>query len=140
MRDNEQPIPCWKCGVEIPFKVFWKRVSRKIANPDECKDCKDTSLQQKKEYTWTHPELGVITCYPYKGELDDDWRPITKDGRLYMPGERVCGLKDCVRSSHVKSRIMLVADPIETLLAIVEAQDYSKKETPSKPSLKGATE
>jgi len=138
MRDDEKPIPCWKCGVEIPFKVFWKRVNRQQPDPDECKDCKDTTAEHKTRYKWNHPTLGLIDCYPYKYDLDDDWNPITKDGRLFMPGDRICGLKDCVRVSHVKPRVMLVADPVETLLAIVEAQGY--KETPSKHSLKGATE
>jgi len=139
MRDTEQPIECWRCGVPIDARVFWKRVSRKMANPDECKDCRDTAKEQRTVHVWKHPTLGQITCKPYKGDLNDDWLPVTKDGRLYMPGERLCGLKDCVQESHV-TKFQLVADPIETLLAICEAQEYSLRETPSRTNLKGATE
>ena len=140
MRDDEQTIQCWRCGIEIDSDTFWKRVARQSPNPDECRDCKDTSTKHKSQYQWLHPVLGQIICKPYKGELDDDWNPITKTGRLYMPGERLCGLKDCVRRSHVRPRVMLIADPIETILALAEAQEYSLRETPSKRGLKGATE
>lgn len=140
VKNVEPPIPCWRCGIAIEAEVYRKRLSRRQANPDECKDCNDIDAKQKTIYSWVHPELGRITCKPYKGELDDDWRPITKEGRLYMPGNRICGMKDCVEVSHVKPRVMLTADAVETLLAQVEAQDYRKRETPSKTNLKGATE
>jgi hypothetical protein len=37
----------------------------------------------------------------WTGDLDDNWQPIDEDGQLYRPGERLCGLKDCVKQSHV---------------------------------------
>jgi hypothetical protein len=37
----------------------------------------------------------------WTGELNDNWEPITDDGQLYRPGERLCGLKDCVKQAHV---------------------------------------
>jgi hypothetical protein len=140
MRDDEQIIQCWRCGIEIDADTYWKRIKRQTPNPDECRDCKDTSAKHKGKYRWIHPVLGQLSCNPYKGDLDDDWNPITKDGRLYMPGDRICGLKDCVRASHVKPRVMLVADPIETILALAEAQSYSPKGTPPRANLEGATE
>lgn len=114
---------CSQCGQLFSKDLYYKRVSRKIPNPDHCSDCKAVPV---KQYTWNHPTLGRITCQPFQGELDDLWRPINVVGRLYMPGERVCGKKDCVNASHVVT-VKLTAQPHETLLALVEAQRYDRK-------------
>lgn len=41
-------------------------------------------------------------CYPWKGEFDLDDNPI-QDGKLYRPGTRTCGHRDCVRTQHIMS-------------------------------------
>lgn len=41
-------------------------------------------------------------CWPYSGELDDDWNPVDFRGEPFMPGVRKCGRKDCVNGSHVE--------------------------------------
>ena len=114
---------CVQCGQLFSKSLFQKRIERKIVNPDFCKDCRAVPI---KQYTWNHPTLGRITCQPFQGELDDLWRPINVVGRLYMPGERVCGKKDCVNADHVVT-VKLTAQPHQTLLALVEAQDYNRK-------------
>ena len=42
-----------------------------------------------------------IYCLLWLHELDDDWNPIDESGVLVRPGKRICGLKDCVKKSHV---------------------------------------
>ena len=32
---------------------------------------------------------------------DQDLNPIDEQGNLYLPGERVCGNKDCVNKTHI---------------------------------------
>lgn len=43
-----------------------------------------------------------MDCTPYTGELDDLWRPITETGELYLPGNRLCGHKDCINPDHIE--------------------------------------
>ena len=38
-------------------------------------------------------------CKPWGGEFDRDENPLV-DGELFMPGERICGHKDCVELEH----------------------------------------
>ena len=40
-------------------------------------------------------------CRPWSGELDENLNPIGKDLRLYLPGERTCGHRDCVSKNHI---------------------------------------
>jgi len=47
-------------------------------------------------------------CYPYPGDVDDQFRPLNKDGTLHLPGIRTCGNKDCTRKRHIQS-----FDPLE---------------------------
>jgi len=120
-------INCWRCGIAVDIEVYKKRVQRKIPDPDRCADCFDTDKAMKNTWTWVHPVLRKIVCIPHKGDVDDEFRPLNKAGRLYMPGERICGMKDCVKRTHqVKYANKLVADPIETILALAEAQQYEK--------------
>lgn len=130
----EQPkILCLDCGIELDIENYQRRVLRKSENAQLCEDCRDYGKPISKYYTWKHPVLGRIICRPHKGEVDDDFNPI-RDGKPYMPGERLCGLRDCVKREHilrVRKPVKLVADPVETVLALVEAQSYTKRKTPA---------
>ena len=39
-------------------------------------------------------------CIPWRGEFDQDDNPL-KSGQLHMPGNRICGHRDCVQDSHI---------------------------------------
>lgn len=39
-------------------------------------------------------------CKPWTGDYDLDDNPM-KNGKYHLPGERVCGHKDCVTVSHI---------------------------------------
>jgi len=46
-------------------------------------------------------------CEPYRGEVDEEFRPIDTKGKLFLPGERTCRKKDCVNPSHIIPSIEL---------------------------------
>jgi hypothetical protein len=94
-------VYCTRCGIAQTFEQVYKRKIRNSPNPDWCRDCRDDRPEFKPQYKWRHPKLGSIYCWLWLGELDDQWRPIDDDGALFRPGDRICGLKDCVRVSHV---------------------------------------
>jgi hypothetical protein len=54
-----------------------------------------------------HPALGLIQCYPHKGEVNELWQPLDVLGELYRPGVRLCGNKDCVNTAHIEKVIPL---------------------------------
>ena len=122
---------CIWCGQWITKDAYFKRVERKRNDPNVCKDCTDVrksnGLQKYKSKRTDHPELGVIWCYIWSGELNDEWYPIDDNGRLYMPGLRVCGYKDCVAEQHViPPKVMEVSD-LELILGMHEMQQHNKR-------------
>ena len=103
-----ESVNCSICGHPLSMDAYWKRVSRNLPDADECKDCRDLKKAPAKEVRVNHPVLGQIFCIPHKGELDANWNPIDSKGRLYVPGVRICGNKDCVKRDHV------IAPDVET--------------------------
>ena len=121
-------IDCWQCGQKVPYTIWAKRRERGKTDWDKCRDC---TAKPSNAVRTIHPVLGVIICYPYIGELDDLWRPIDDSGQLFLPGERLCGLKDCVNRNHVmglnyRKKSKQITD-FELLMAMVEVQDYNKR-------------
>lgn len=104
-RSDVEYCACVWCGNWISKDTYQKRLGRKLDDPNVCKDCRDTrksvSLAKRYEKNWFHPTLGRIYCYLWSDELDEDWQPIDDEGNLYLPGVRICGLKDCVNSNHI---------------------------------------
>jgi len=120
-------IDCAQCGQRVPYTIWAKRKERGKPDWDRCRDC---TAKPAKSVRLLHAVLGQISCYPYIGELDDLWRPIDDAGELYLPGERMCGLKDCVNRTHIVGqthhRRKKITD-LELLLTMVEVQDYNKR-------------
>lgn len=83
---------CERCGIEIDEIIIYKRQLR----GDENKNCLDCRMKPKKEIKYNKER-----CTPWQGEVDDDFNPIDKKGKLYLPGIRTCGHKDCVKQSHI---------------------------------------
>jgi hypothetical protein len=108
-----------------------KRVERKRDYVDVCRDCLDIRkgdlLAKKGNVKRTHPVLGVIDCRPYKGELNEDWMPIDDDGKLFMPGHRICGAKDCVSSKHVIPPKKPQVSDMDLILMSVEVRAKHRK-------------
>jgi len=77
-------------------------------------------------------------CLPWRGEFDEDDNPI-KGTRLYLPGNRICGHRDCVAESHIKTQLpwqVLEAERYDTSYRTGRKQDWTqltaklKKELP----------
>lgn len=46
-------------------------------------------------------QYGKLRCSPHQGQIDDQLNPLDDDGELLLPGERICGHKDCVNPAHI---------------------------------------
>lgn len=117
-------ILCKQCGIIVPYQIWYKRKIRNKTKWDHCLDC--DSAPKKVEITY-HKTLGKLTCIPYLGEVNNLWQPINAVGDLYMPGDRICGKKDCVNKNHIIQVEPKTVDPIEMILALAESQVVSKK-------------
>lgn len=117
-------IFCKQCGIIITYEVWYKRKVRNRDNWDHCRDCNATP---RKVEVSIHPSLGRIACVPYVGEVNENWQPINAVGDLYLPGERICGHKDCVNSNHILPPETKTVSDIDLLLGLVEIQDFNKR-------------
>ena len=124
-----EPILCVQCGQEIPPSTWIKRRERNKDKWDYCRDC---TAKPAKSVRTTNPILGELFCTPHTGELDDLWRPINAKGELFLPGLRMCGMKDCVNRNHIvgqthkKTKPKKITD-FELLLTMIEVQDYNRR-------------
>ena len=119
-------IFCKQCGIIISYEVWYKR---KVRNRDNWYHCRDCIATPKKTEVFIHPSLGRIACVPYVGEVNEQWQPINAVGDLYLPGERICGHKDCVNTKHILKPEPKVYSEIDLLLSSVEVRKkHEKKE------------
>jgi len=86
---DEQKLTCRRCG----FTEFVPADKRR--RKDElCADCRRRPAKTIN--------YGLAkSCIPWSGEFDQDDNPI-EWGHLFMPGNRVCGHRDCCEPSHVR--------------------------------------
>lgn len=82
---------CERCGIEISLATMH---ARKHKNNDS-KVCSDCSHLDRP-----FPQNMRNQCRAWSGEVDDDFNPV-RNGKLYRPGVRLCGRKDCVKASHI---------------------------------------
>lgn len=130
-RNDEQFCICVWCGNWISRYTYAKRKERNLTDLDVCRDCRDVRkaplFHKNKSVRTNHPELGVLWCYIWAGDLNDDWLPIDDEGNLFMPGERICGLKDCVAEQHVIKPEPITVSDIDLILGMHEMQQYNKR-------------
>jgi NAD-dependent SIR2 family protein deacetylase len=81
---------CKRCGAN--FEYDSKYLARPTYDPSKCNDCKRVPA--------SYVYYGSEACRSWQGHYDEDDNPI-KDGKLYKPGVRTCGHKDCVRKDHI---------------------------------------
>jgi hypothetical protein len=129
-RNDYQYCSCVWCGNWITRFAFEKRKERKRTDADVCKDCRDTrkseSLANKKKFRNEHKTLGILWCVLWNGELNEDWLPIDDEGQLFMPGHRICDLKDCVNSNHVIAPKTATVSDIDLILMSMEVRKKHK--------------
>lgn len=49
----------------------------------------------------------MIECISHTGLYDDLDNPLTDDGQPYLPGNRLCGNRDCVQLAHIKGQTQI---------------------------------
>jgi hypothetical protein len=113
-------VYCPRCGITTDKEQVYKRKIRNAVNPTWCRDCRDDRTEIRRSYKWLHPVLGKIYCLLWQGELNDDWWPVDEDGQLVAPGERLCGLKDCVKQVHIIETDAKVSDKIKVESALAK--------------------
>ena len=130
-RNDYEYCACVWCGNWITKDAYYKRKERKLPDLDVCKDCRDVRkaavINSRKKKRIDHPELGVIFCAIWDGDLNDDWLPIDDEGALFKPGLRICGLKDCVNTAHIISPSVPTVSDIELILGMHEMQQHNRK-------------
>jgi len=82
-------VECLKCGQGINIDTFEKRVNRGSPDPQICRDCTAT------------PRRIFGDCVAWMGDVDLDTLAPLKRGKLWLPGVRVCGKRDCVNRRHI---------------------------------------
>jgi hypothetical protein len=127
---EEQHVCVW-CGNWISKATYAKRKERQLPDLDVCKDCRDVRkaevLNTRKKKRMDHPDLGIIFCAIWDGDLNEDWLPIDDEGKLFLPGLRICGLKDCVNTTHIiKPKVLQVTDH-ELILGMHEMQQHNRR-------------
>lgn len=83
---------CERCGMLVSEGTIERRKARGTYD-GKCADCRNGKANEIK--------YGDIVCRPWRGEVDEDLNPIDSKLRLYLPGVRTCGHKDCVTKDHV---------------------------------------
>jgi hypothetical protein len=83
---------CERCGCEMTEVVV---LARRKRGKDlwGCAQCRGGKQARVKT------AFGL--CQPHQGLFDDDDNPLDKFGRLYRPGVRLCGYRDCVAVDHL---------------------------------------
>jgi hypothetical protein len=102
---------CERCGIEIDERTIERRKGRGILD-QRCSDCRVKQLNEIK--------YNGIICRPWRGEVDEEFNPIDRNLKLYLPGIRTCGHRDCVTKDH----IIQVAETIDRTLEL-ERNDIS---------------
>ena len=124
---EEEHVKCSWCGIAVSMTVVVKRKARNVDDPEACRDCRDNKVDIQRYKKWTHKTLGLIICHPWSEELDDQWRPIDENGQLVRPGERICGLKDCVKPEHVITPKPVTVSDIDMILMMHEMQQHNRR-------------
>jgi hypothetical protein len=85
-------LNCNRCGILVSEAAIERRKARGTYD-GRCSDCRSNKARELK-YNGT-------VCRPWWGEVDEDFNPIDRNLKLYLPGIRTCGHKDCVNKDHI---------------------------------------
>jgi hypothetical protein len=86
---------CERCGISVSEAAIERRKARGTYD-GKCADCRNGQANEIK-YNGT-------VCRPWRGEVDEDFNPIDRNLKPYLPGLRTCGHKDCVNKEHIVSQ------------------------------------
>lgn len=119
----EQVVTCLICCTE--WRINEGRENKHLY----CQECRRTS-ERKIDYGFPEP------CVPWAGDFDLDDNPM-KNGKLYRPGPRICGHKDCIQKSHIADFVStretkpatqedLIAEQFSIFYRTGKSMDYSE--------------
>lgn len=83
---------CSRCGISISEAAIERRKARGTFD-GRCQDCRGHKSNELK--------YDGEVCRPWRGEVDEELNPIDRKLRLYLPGVRTCGHRDCVSKQHI---------------------------------------
>jgi hypothetical protein len=83
---------CTRCGIEISEGAIERRKARGTFD-GRCQDCRGHVSREVK--------YDGEPCRPWTGEVDEDFNPIDGRLKLFRPGMRTCGHKDCINKDHI---------------------------------------
>lgn len=87
-------ITCQRCGIEAVVNA--RQLYRQTESTKLCRSCTAKPVKTTMRNGWL--------CFPHRGEIDlNTMAPLDKDGKPYLPGERICGTLDCTTKSHIVS-------------------------------------
>ena len=111
-------MECQRCGIREETKAMQKYAAR--TNKVWCESCR-TPRRRFVKY-----DNGLV-CEAWFGEFDATDNPL-KDGKLYLPGERICHHSDCVNLDHIVGAVAKPerkrgrpAKPVDEDIAVVKA-------------------
>lgn len=98
---------CWRCGaVSLSGKPPASRAC------DSCREAESTPKGIRGVRPISSRRPGIETpCKAWMGDFTEDDQPIDASGFAVMPGERICGHRDCVSPHHVIEEEALLALP-----------------------------
>lgn len=85
-------MECERCGMSVTAATIERRKARGTYD-GMCSDCRSGRANEIK--------YEGMVCRPWRGEVDEDFNPIDAKLKLYLPGLRTCGHKDCVNKEHI---------------------------------------
>lgn len=85
-------MSCNRCGMDISDAAVERRKARGTYD-GRCSDCRPHRSNEVK--------YDGEPCRPWRGEVDENFSPIDKNLKPYLPGVRTCGHKDCVNKQHI---------------------------------------
>ena len=85
-------MDCERCGMNVSEAAVERRKARGTYD-GLCADCRNGRANEIK-YNGT-------VCRPWRGEVDEDFNPVDRNLKPYLPGLRTCGHKDCVNKEHI---------------------------------------
>jgi hypothetical protein len=87
-------ITCQRCGIEAVVNA--RQLYRQTESTKLCRSCTAKPAKTNMRNGWL--------CFPHRGEIDlNTMTPLDKNGKPYLPGERICGTLDCTTKSHIVS-------------------------------------
>lgn len=86
-------LQCEKCGLDDSSELEFFERRRERHQEILCRSCLARPVRSVKT------AYGI--CRPHRGAFDQEENPLDRWGRLFRPGLRLCGYRDCIEPSHV---------------------------------------